>query len=65
MANEKVIGDLKVAIYRMRNACDDAERHAQSGDSRAVRQVMHDFAWAWAYTSGDIELAIAHLEEDK
>jgi hypothetical protein len=65
MANGKVLADLNVAIDRMRIACDDAERHAQTGDSRAIRQVLHDFAWAWANASGDVQNAMTHLEEEK
>lgn len=56
--------NLTRAIKTMRDACDDAERRADTtDDSRACREVMHTLVWGFANASSSIESATSALED--
>lgn len=59
---EQVAAELMQAIKIMRDACDDAERRAAAGDSRAIQTVLHKLTWGFANASNGIESAMASLE---
>jgi hypothetical protein len=58
---------LRVAVKRMRDACDEAERSIRCGSSRecatAYRDVMHSLAWGLANATSSIESAARWAHE--
>jgi hypothetical protein len=59
---QQVAAELMQVIKIMRDACDDAERRAAAGDSRAIQAVLHKLTWGFANASSGIETAMASLE---
>lgn len=64
MKNSRIENNLLAAIKTMRNACDDAERYAKSGDSRSVQRVLHLLTWGFANASSSIESALSAVEDE-
>jgi len=55
----RIRANLARAIRTMRDACDDAERRAQTGDITAAINVMHALTWGHANATSHIECALS------